>query len=187
MNGARRANGTPDDEETAVNTQKPTDVTPIENWSRLLDGKIAVVTGGGDGIGGAISRLFAQHGAQVEIAEIDPDRAARAVADIEAAGGIARAHIVDVTKEDDVAKLAAAVLATHDHIDVLVNNGRLPSPRALRPVHTESWKQMYDINLFTCSPTGVPRPHGEARPRLDRELPLGRGMRATRRARLAAR
>ena len=77
-------------------TQQPTDVPAISDWNRLLDGKVAVVTGGGDGIGGAISRLFAQHGARVEIAEIDPERGARAVADIEAAGGRARTHVVDV-------------------------------------------------------------------------------------------
>ncbi|HZP31501.1 MAG TPA: NAD(P)-dependent oxidoreductase, partial [Acidimicrobiia bacterium] len=52
--------------------QQPSDVPAITDWNRLLEGKVAVVTGGGDGIGGAISRLFAEHGAQVEIAEIDP-------------------------------------------------------------------------------------------------------------------
>ncbi|MCU1375639.1 MAG: 3-oxoacyl-ACP reductase, partial [Actinomycetia bacterium] len=68
-------------------TQQPTDVPPIDDWSRLLDDRVAVVTGGGDGIGGAISRLFAQHGAAVELAEVDPERAERTVAEITAAGG----------------------------------------------------------------------------------------------------
>ncbi len=65
-------------------TQEPTDVPAIPDYQRLLDGKVAVVTGGGDGIGGAISRLFAEHGALVEIAEIDPERAAAKQAEIEA-------------------------------------------------------------------------------------------------------
>jgi len=132
-----------------VNTQEPTDVTPIDDWNRLLDGKVAVVTGGGDGIGGAISRLFAQHGAEVEIAEIDPERAERAVADIEAAGGVARAHVVDVTKEDDVAQLASAVLDRHGRVDVLVNNvGDFRPLVRFEESTPESWKSMYDINLF---------------------------------------
>ena len=132
-----------------MNTQQPTDVTPIEDWNRLLDGKVAVVTGGGDGIGGAISRLFAHHGAQVEIAEIDPDRAAAAVADIEAAGGAAHAHVVDVTNVDDVAALAAAVLERHDHVDVLVNNVGDYRPLVRFETSTpESWQKMYEINLF---------------------------------------
>ena len=79
-------------------TTQPSDVAPIDDWNRLLEGKVAVVTGGGDGIGGAISRLFAQHGALVEIAEIDADRAETNRAAIEAAGGTVRAHVVDVTE-----------------------------------------------------------------------------------------
>jgi hypothetical protein len=71
-------------------TQDPSDVPEIDDWNRLLDGQVAVVTGGGVGIGGAISRLFARQGALVEIAEVDPERADRAVADIEAAGGTSR-------------------------------------------------------------------------------------------------
>jgi NAD(P)-dependent dehydrogenase (short-subunit alcohol dehydrogenase family) len=130
-------------------TQQPSDVTPIENWNRLLDGKVAVVTGGGDGIGGAISRLFAEHGALVEIAEIDPDRAERTRAAIEAAGGTVRAHVVDVTKEDDVARLAEAVLSVHGHIDVLVNNvGDYRPLVRFQDSSPASWKAMYDINLF---------------------------------------
>ena len=64
-------------------------VPPIDDWNRLLDGRVAVVTGGGDGIGGAISTLFAAHGALVEVAEIDPARAAAVVTGIEATGGTA--------------------------------------------------------------------------------------------------
>ena len=63
---------------------QPSDVPPIEQWDRLLDGKVALVTGGGDGIGGAVSRLFAQHGAVVEIAEIDPRAGEATAADITA-------------------------------------------------------------------------------------------------------
>src|SRR4051812_42180817 len=100
---------------------QPTDVPAIDDWNKLLAGKVAVVTGGGVGIGGAISRLFAQHGALVHIAEIDPERAESARADIEAAGGQARAHVVDVRKVDEVAQLAAAVHAEHEAIDVLIN------------------------------------------------------------------
>ena len=66
----------------------------------LLAGRTAVVTGGGAGIGGAISRAFAAAGARVVLAEIDAERAAGAVADIEAAGGVARAVVCDVREHD---------------------------------------------------------------------------------------
>jgi NAD(P)-dependent dehydrogenase (short-subunit alcohol dehydrogenase family) len=132
----------------AMSAQKPGDVPPIRDWSRLLDGQIAVVTGGGDGIGGAISSLFAQHGARVEIAEIDPARAERKAAEIRAAGGTARAHVVDVTRDADVARLAEAVLGAHGRVDVLVNN--VGDYRPLVPFAKsgpDSWDAMYQINL----------------------------------------
>ncbi len=95
-----------------MTTQAPTNVPPIDNWNRLLDERVAVVSGGGEGIGAAIARLFAEHGAFVEIAEADGERAARACASIEAAGGSARASVLDVTDDDSVAAFALDVLAT---------------------------------------------------------------------------
>jgi NAD(P)-dependent dehydrogenase (short-subunit alcohol dehydrogenase family) len=132
-----------------MSTQQPSDVTPINDWNRLLDGKVAVVTGGGDGIGGAISRLFAQHGAIVEIAEIDPERAERALSDIKGRGGVANAHIVDVRRQADVDRLAAEVLEAHGHINVLVNNVGDYRPLVRFPdSNLESWTAMYEINLL---------------------------------------
>lgn len=132
-----------------MSTQDPSRVPAVDDWNRLIDGKVAVVTGGGDGIGGAISRLFARHGAAVEIADSDADRADRAVADIEAAGGTARAHVLDVTDEDDVARLADAVLSAHPSVDILVNNvgDHRPFVR-FRRSDAASWKAMYDVNLL---------------------------------------
>ena len=128
--------------------QSPDRVPPIERWDRLLDGRSVVVTGGGDGVGGAISRLFAEHGAVVEVAEIDPERAERTVADITAAGGTAHAHVVDVREEVDVASLRDAVLDRHGGLDVLVNNvGDYRPLVRFRDSSPDSWKAMYDINL----------------------------------------
>ena len=132
-----------------MSEQVPANVPPIGDWNRLLDGRVAVVTGGGVGIGGAIARLFAQHGAHVEIAEIDPARAEQVSADITAAGGSARAHVVDVTDADQVGTFAAAVLAEHPHVQVLVNNvGDFRPLVRFRDSTPESWKAMYEINLF---------------------------------------
>ncbi len=132
-----------------MSSQTPDMVPPIADYNRLLAGQVAVVTGGGVGIGGASARLFAQHGAHVEIAEIDPDRAAEAVTDITAAGGSARAHVVDVTQADDVSRLAEAVLAEHPYVSVLMNNvGDFRPLVRFRDSSPDTWKQMYDINLF---------------------------------------
>ncbi len=107
-----------------------------------------MVTGGGDGIGAGISRLFAQHGALVEVAEIDRQRADRIRDEVTGAGGSLRSHVVDVTVDDDVGRLAEVVLTEHGRVDVLVNN--VGDYRPLVPFHRstpDSWQQMYDVNL----------------------------------------
>ena len=124
------------------------EVPPIDDYGALLADRVAVVTGGGDGIGGAISRLFAAHGAHVEIAEIDEARGEQAVADITAAGGSARLHVVDVRDPDDVERLRTGVLERWGRVDVLVNN--VGDYRPLVRFHessSESWQAMYDVNL----------------------------------------
>jgi len=121
----------------------------IEDGDRLLAGRVAVVTGGAAGIGGAISRLFAAHGGLVEIADVDGEAAATAVAGIEDAGGVARAHVVDVTSADGVAALAAGVLDRHGRADVLVNN--VGDYRPFVPFARsgpESWQAQYEVNLL---------------------------------------
>ncbi|MCU1374410.1 MAG: 3-oxoacyl-ACP reductase, partial [Actinomycetia bacterium] len=107
-----------------------------------------VVTGGGDGIGGAIGRLFAQHGAAVELAEVDPERAERAVAEITAAGGDAHATVIDVRDVDAVNEFAAGVLARRGRVDVLVNNvGDFRPLVRFEQSTPESWQDMFDINF----------------------------------------
>ena len=132
-----------------MTSQTPANVPAIDDWSRLLDGRVALVTGGGAGIGAAIARLFAEHGAHVEIAEIDADRAADTAATIAAAGGSVRTHVVDVTTEAGVASLASAVHERHGAVDVLVNNvGDFRPLVPYRRSSAESWSTMYSINLF---------------------------------------
>ena len=132
-----------------MTAQTPDRVPPIADYSRLIDGKVALVTGGGEGIGGGISRLFAQHGALVEIAEIDPERAAAAKADIEAAGGRVRTHVVDVTDPAVAKPLVDDVVATHGRIDVLINNVGDYRPLVRFATSTpESWDAMYRVNLL---------------------------------------
>jgi NAD(P)-dependent dehydrogenase (short-subunit alcohol dehydrogenase family) len=124
-------------------------VPAIDDWNQLLAGRTAVVTGGGAGIGGAIARLFARHGAHVEIAEIDPERAEAVVTDITGAGGSARAHVLDVRVLDQVQRFAADVLADHPHVSVLVNNvGDYRPLVRFRQSGPESWQAMYETNFL---------------------------------------
>lgn len=121
----------------------------IADWNRLLDGRVAVVTGGATGIGGAISRLFAQHGAQVEIIDIDGAAADATVEEILAAGGTARRHVADVTDWEQLQAAAAAVLAEHPTVAVLVNNvGDYRPLVRFRASGPDDWRTMIDVNFL---------------------------------------
>ena len=96
--------------------------------SGLLDGKVAIVTGGGGGIGRGIVERFTAEGASVVFAELEPDRAREAQA---AAGDRAVAVVADVRERDVASALVTAALDNFDRIDVLVNNvGHYGGPRA---------------------------------------------------------
>jgi NAD(P)-dependent dehydrogenase (short-subunit alcohol dehydrogenase family) len=127
----------------------------------LLTGKVAVVTGGGGGIGRAISETFATHGAKVLVAEIDRDRALDTVNAISHVGGDAVAHVVDVRDRDQVAGLAAATIEKYGRVDALVNNVGHYLYRGTPFLDTdeEQWNALYDVNLrhvFLCTKALVP-------------------------------
>jgi NAD(P)-dependent dehydrogenase (short-subunit alcohol dehydrogenase family) len=115
----------------------------------LLADRVAVVTGGGGGIGAATSRLFAQHGAHVVIADIDLDSAHQTAETISESGGSAIAFGTDVRDADQVAGLARSVLERHNRVDVLVNNvGHwLRHPGAFIDTDPQLWDELYRINL----------------------------------------
>jgi NAD(P)-dependent dehydrogenase (short-subunit alcohol dehydrogenase family) len=115
----------------------------------LLTGRVAVVTGGGGGIGAATARLFAQQGAQVIIADIVPELAGRVVDEVTASGGSALAVVADVRDADEVTDLARSVLDRFGRVDVLVNNvGHwLRHPGNFVDTEPEMWDDLYRINL----------------------------------------
>src|SRR4029450_12595136 len=115
---------------------------------RLLEGRIALVTGGAGGIGAATSSALAAQGAVVVVVDIDADRTASVVAEVRAAGGQADALVADVRDPADVERIGAHVDSTHGRLDVLVNNvGHWV--RVVDFVESEPalWSQLYDVNL----------------------------------------
>ena len=112
-----------------------------------LDGKIAIVTGGAQGIGAAIAGALRADGAEVVIADLDPPE-----------DGIR----ADVSSEVDVAAMVEETVARHGGIDILVNNAGLYASLAMRPfeeIPLEEWRQVMDVNvasMFLCCRAVVP-------------------------------
>jgi NAD(P)-dependent dehydrogenase (short-subunit alcohol dehydrogenase family) len=114
---------------------------------RRLENKIALVTGGGAGIGRAIAETFAREGAKVMIADRDGD-AAREVADaIVKSNGAASAHEVDVTDTAQVKKLMEEIGVAHGRLDVLVNNAGVGERGDFRHLSDEAWERVWSVNL----------------------------------------
>ncbi|MEZ4733520.1 MAG: glucose 1-dehydrogenase [Caldilineaceae bacterium] len=125
---------------------------------RLQD-QVAIVTGGGSGIGQAIALQFAQEGAHVVVADRAADRAAATAAQVEALGRQAQAVTVDVTVQQAVNQMAAAALARFGHIDILVNNAAISQGDDILHIEEATW----DLNLavvlksvFLCSKAVLP-------------------------------
>jgi NAD(P)-dependent dehydrogenase (short-subunit alcohol dehydrogenase family) len=116
-----------------------------------LAGKVAIVTGGAQGIGRAIADGLAREGARVAIADLQ--RAEEAASELDGGVGLA----VDVSSEADTARMAEETLARCGRIDVLVNNAGLYASLAMRPfdeIPLEEWRRVMDVNVasmfLTC-------------------------------------
>lgn len=121
---------------------------------RLKD-KVAIVTGGGSGIGRAIATRYGTEGAKVVVADIDAAKAEAVAASIVAAGGTAIAVPTDVSKADAVDALFAKTVATYGTVDILVNNaGLVNTERHFLEGDEEWWDRIISVNLrsvWLCS------------------------------------
>jgi NAD(P)-dependent dehydrogenase (short-subunit alcohol dehydrogenase family) len=121
-----------------------------------LDGKVAVITGGANGLGEAIATRMAEEGALVAVLDIDKAGGERV------AGALAGAtfHACDVTSEQDVSAALAAVCAQHGRIDILVNNAGVEGVN--QPTHElplAEWERVMGVNctaVFLCTKHAVP-------------------------------
>lgn len=95
-----------------------------------LDGKVAIVTGAGQGIGRAIAFAAAREGARVCVAELKAHRAERTAEEIRDAGGEAMSSVADVGKHDDVEAMVAETVRRYGTVDILVNNAHGFGPHA---------------------------------------------------------
>ncbi|WP_191084207.1 SDR family NAD(P)-dependent oxidoreductase [Roseococcus microcysteis] len=127
----------------------------------LLQGKVALVTGGASGIGRATALRMAEEGARVLVADRDGEGAARVAETIRQAGGEAHAQPCDVTIEAEVAAMVQAALDTWGRLDCAFNNAGVAPVEAqpLAEITPEEWSRVLGVNLtgvFLCLRHQVP-------------------------------
>jgi len=111
-----------------------------------INGKVALVTGGGSGIGAASSHRLAEEGALVVISDIDADAAKRVADDIIACGFRAEARYQDVTDQKQWQDIVNGIIESHGQLDILVNNAGIALTGSIEDTSLEDWRLVNAVN-----------------------------------------
>lgn len=112
-----------------------------------LNGKVAIITGSGSGIGRATAILFAREGAKVVVADLVASAGEETVAEIRNEGGVAIFAQVDVSKAAQVEAMVRLAVETYGRLDILFNNAGLTLPARVTETTEETWTLSLDVNL----------------------------------------
>ena len=124
-----------------------------------LNGQVAAITGGAMGIGAAVARLLAAHGARVAIGDLDLQAGARVAAEIQAAGGQARCFELDVRRAEQVDAFIEQTVAAFDGLDILVNNAGIVVAKSTTATSPDEWERVLGTNLtgaWLCARAAIP-------------------------------
>ena len=119
-----------------------------------LSERVAIVTGGGRGIGRAIALKLAEAGATVAVNDVAEEAAEGVAAEIKAMKRPSLAVIADVSSSSDVAQMVETVVSSYDYVDILVNNAGITRDHLLLRMPEEDWDRVLDIDLksvFLCT------------------------------------
>jgi 3-oxoacyl-[acyl-carrier protein] reductase len=114
---------------------------------RLLEGRVALVTGAAQGIGLAMAKTFAEQGAAIVIADMNGDAAEKAKASVKSLGAKALVVEADVREPEQVQAMVDAASSQLGSLDVLVNNAGITRDATMRKMKLEDWQAVIDVHL----------------------------------------
>jgi 2-keto-3-deoxy-L-fuconate dehydrogenase len=126
---------------------------------KQLKNKIAIVTGGGSGIGRAISLLFAQSGAKVHILDINKDYGEKVVQEIKKLNCNSQSHACDISNSDQVNTAIQKIISEDGAINILVNNAGIANVGTIETTTSADLQRIYDVNIkgvFLCTKAILP-------------------------------
>ena len=126
---------------------------------KRLENKIAVITGGAQGIGKAAVKRFAEEGATIIIWDVNEVKANSTMSDLKSVSEKIEFQKVDVTDLQSVSDAAAKIVQKHKRIDILINNAGITRDSSFLKMTSEQWQQVIDVNLtgvFNCTKAVAP-------------------------------
>jgi NAD(P)-dependent dehydrogenase (short-subunit alcohol dehydrogenase family) len=124
-----------------------------------LPEKVAIITGGGLGMGRAIAQTFAREGARVVVADVNENAGEETVQSIRDAGGAAQFSYTDVTQAEDTNRMVAVAQTTYGKLDILVTSAGVYARGDVVSTSEETWHRLLSVNLtgvFLCAKAAVP-------------------------------
>jgi NAD(P)-dependent dehydrogenase (short-subunit alcohol dehydrogenase family) len=122
----------------------------IERCELSLKNKVAVITGGTSGIGGATAKLFAQAGATVVIAGRNKDKGIKIIDEINNHNRFASFITYDARNEESIKNVIAQTIVLYGRIDILFNNAGILKTGALEELGKDMWEEIFSINITSC-------------------------------------
>jgi 3-oxoacyl-[acyl-carrier protein] reductase len=123
-------------------------MTKLTKLSRSVEGKVALITGSGSGMGRATSYVFAEAGAKVVVSDINEKQIEEVSSEINSSSGTCLKQILDVTNQENINEVIANVIKEFGQLDILINNAGISIPTTIDDEnYEESWDRTFDVLL----------------------------------------
>ena len=123
-------------------------MTKLTKLSRSVEGKVALITGSGSGMGRATSYVFAEAGAKVVVSDINEKQIEEVSSEINSSSGTCLKQILDVTNQENINEVIANVIKEFGQLDILINNAGISIPTTIDDEnYEESWDRTFNVLL----------------------------------------